>query len=667
MPAITIQDLNNAKTDVDHIAAIATSTALTATDRLGHTKLTVLGAVTTLAAFNPRGTRVNGAVYALKDIYTESGIAYVVVVPSFTSVSVAADTTAGNVAVYQRPANVTSARDYGAALNGTTDDSAALVAANAAAAGGPLLIDGIAKIVSATTITSPLVDTLKQIFTADSQVTIDNGGRVRPEWFGWSDGNIQRAVDSLPYPKGGKVVILNKVYPRSYYTAQAPMFDNRGGVPGVDYMVKPNIEIVGEKLPKFSDDNSGLKDGSIITGPFYVTSEATGFSIDKVGVDSGANVIAALYSGSTTVDAFCYLQVNKSAPIYGKGCTVGDIVGIGGGPANQCHAILIEAMDGATIGNVEGRQAFHGVVVKSKNIVGGHAVGKGSNGECVIFKSDDYAQLRNVKFDSVTGIGLNPGEPGYGFLIQAAGDYGQSVQVGAVYAESKALAMASMGNGTSHALVDVQIGNVLSQSCGAGYCVLGGADRVQAGNVVVNNSTDAVYVDQFTAGKANSIANLAVTVAVNGLNIYGKISVGAVAFDQISGKAVLHSTPQARIRISSRVNSNIGFSNDWNLQPALAGTWVNQGGGGPFSLTLDHGKVVMSGLIGGGSDTLVIVALDPRIRPPVNLGFNCIGYNGTVRAAVEVLVTTTGEVYATPLSATSNNLSLQGVSWDVPF
>lgn len=43
MPAITSLDLSNAKLDVDHIAAIATSSATTATDRLGHIKLTMHG------------------------------------------------------------------------------------------------------------------------------------------------------------------------------------------------------------------------------------------------------------------------------------------------------------------------------------------------------------------------------------------------------------------------------------------------------------------------------------------------------------------------------------------------------------------------------------------------------------------------------------------------
>ena len=44
MTAITITDLSNAKLDVDHIAAVANSTALTATDRLGAVKKTMAGA-----------------------------------------------------------------------------------------------------------------------------------------------------------------------------------------------------------------------------------------------------------------------------------------------------------------------------------------------------------------------------------------------------------------------------------------------------------------------------------------------------------------------------------------------------------------------------------------------------------------------------------------------
>lgn len=48
MSAVTIQQLNNAGSDCEHIADIATSAALTATDRLGRTKLTLQGALASL-------------------------------------------------------------------------------------------------------------------------------------------------------------------------------------------------------------------------------------------------------------------------------------------------------------------------------------------------------------------------------------------------------------------------------------------------------------------------------------------------------------------------------------------------------------------------------------------------------------------------------------------
>lgn len=79
MPSLTITDLNNAKLDVDHIAEIATSTADTATDRLGHVKKTLAGAVGTIAAINNRGPWISGTAYALKDLVSNSGIWYICV------------------------------------------------------------------------------------------------------------------------------------------------------------------------------------------------------------------------------------------------------------------------------------------------------------------------------------------------------------------------------------------------------------------------------------------------------------------------------------------------------------------------------------------------------------------------------------------------------------
>lgn len=100
MTAITVEDLDNAKLDVDHIAEIATSLEQTATDRLGHTKLTVTGAMDTLVAFNPRGDWVTATAYAVKDLFSSGGITYVAV-KAHTSTSIAADLAAGKIAIWQ--------------------------------------------------------------------------------------------------------------------------------------------------------------------------------------------------------------------------------------------------------------------------------------------------------------------------------------------------------------------------------------------------------------------------------------------------------------------------------------------------------------------------------------------------------------------------------------
>lgn len=95
MPAITSLDLSNAKLDVDHIAAIATSLQPTATDRLGHIKNTVMGAVSTIMAFNDRGSWSSGTSYSVKDLVrvTVSSVSswYVAVVPHISGISFSTD------------------------------------------------------------------------------------------------------------------------------------------------------------------------------------------------------------------------------------------------------------------------------------------------------------------------------------------------------------------------------------------------------------------------------------------------------------------------------------------------------------------------------------------------------------------------------------------------
>lgn len=117
MPALNINDLNNGKKDLDHIAEIATSINDTAVDRLGTTKLTVRGAINSLKAFNPRGAFAGGTLYATKDVYISGGIAYVALV-DHVSTTVDADQAAGKVTVHQGATREELATSTGSSLIG---------------------------------------------------------------------------------------------------------------------------------------------------------------------------------------------------------------------------------------------------------------------------------------------------------------------------------------------------------------------------------------------------------------------------------------------------------------------------------------------------------------------------------------------------------------------
>ncbi|MDY0748496.1 hypothetical protein SNE35_28610 [Paucibacter sp. R3-3] len=100
MPAITIQDLENAKLDTDLIAEVATSSQMTVVDRLGQTKQTMAGAVASLAAYTSRGDWVTGQTYALKDLSKQSGTWYMCLVGHVAG-TFATDLANGKWQIYQ--------------------------------------------------------------------------------------------------------------------------------------------------------------------------------------------------------------------------------------------------------------------------------------------------------------------------------------------------------------------------------------------------------------------------------------------------------------------------------------------------------------------------------------------------------------------------------------
>lgn len=186
MATISIPDLDRAKQDVDHIADIATSLANTATDRLGHVKLTMQGASNAVAAdvaavdaaaaqavidfqtaimtattINNRGAWAPATAYIIKDLVLFSGTWYVCVVAHTSSAAFSTDAPT-KWRVYQGVIAVDLAASGGAAMVGT----------NGPAANVQIDLDGLETAVSYG----------NKIINGDMRIDQRNGGAAAPDF-----------------------------------------------------------------------------------------------------------------------------------------------------------------------------------------------------------------------------------------------------------------------------------------------------------------------------------------------------------------------------------------------------------------------------------------------------------------------------------------------------
>ncbi|EFS2651972.1 phage tail protein, partial [Salmonella enterica] len=69
------------------------------------------------------------------------------------------------------------------------------------------------------------------------------------------------------------------------------------------------------------------------------------------------------------------------------------------------HSILLEQLEGVTLGYVECCGGFHGLTIKCQNLRGGRAHVYGQYGDGFILKSDSGGPCRDIRMDSIT-VGL---------------------------------------------------------------------------------------------------------------------------------------------------------------------------------------------------------------------------------------------------------------------
>jgi hypothetical protein len=569
-----------------------------------------------------------------------------------------------------------SVQDFGAVLNGSTDDSTAIFNANAEAIAAklPLLIPGVAHIASSITITAPLVDGLYQIFSTTSVVTINNGLPVRPEWFGMTIGAVNRAITSLP-STGGVIQLEDGTYPSNGY------FVGTTGAGSGSYVSKDNVSIIGQTMPTPTTDCRALVGGSIIQGAFYAY--ANNFSASNVGFDNGntyctTNAVApsdalALTYGNNALRAASALRYRAN---------LHNVIGLCNGPNDAFHAVI--AGEGYTnvtcTGDTVGMYGVHGVVIKCKNLTAQNIKAYLNYSDGVIIKSDSFVTDNSIDVQIESIISFVDGPDGYspyalpaaadesiGVFFHAMGANISKIQIGQINERGHRRGVYSQHDG-AYIIDSLQIGRIITDTnseVGVQFLTFAtnaSFQRCQIGDIVVRNTPKGVI----TAWATSSSLKIGTVHAVN-CSIAAVVTSGIAApfIDKVIAESCtavweITSTKAPRVGIVSQLGAvGVLYSSTGGGQvPALSNGWTFASGQEPFAVQLaDYGVRLKGLMLPGSSNT--ILTLPVAFRPDQASIQICAGLSGggATQAAVTLIIESTGNVIVNPNTGGTANVA----------
>lgn len=581
-----------------------------------------------------------------------------------------------------------STKQAGAIVDGVTNDSAAVASANAQAVsiGAQLLFEGVHHIGSPTTITAPIVDTMSQIFSLTSQVTIDNGQPVRPEWWGITNENIVHLAGlSLP-TKGGTVLLSNATYKKNNHVY------NTGA--GGKYWSKDNVKFVGAQMPTFTSDCKALTGGTIIQGSWL--SFANGCEYRDIGFDAGFTYTQTLNGGVAT-DAFSATYPSdaiKAANGLVLGLRTHNIVGLCNGPADAFHAVILAegTSNVSATGQIIGMYGIHGIIIKAAGVRAEQLIAYCNNSDGVIVKTDTQttAIATDIQIDRIASHNSGPtgfapyavgtniaGSLSSGVRFHAFGGSVGKVQIGAINESNHDLGIDTVFGG-AFTIDNLQIGSITTD----GNATTGGNwfataannifKRCQVGQMVNRNAPNGSICVWTTASdiKFGSVtgvncSNAAVAVSANATPIVDTlIAESCGAAWQITsngkprcGKVILTGTTAVYYQAAGS-----------GQVPALSNSWVQVGGGDTFNVLTTGYGIELNGLISPGSSN-VPMTLPQFAWPPTEKRFMLQGRAGATQAAVPVVISTAGVVTindsAGGTANATNYLSLAGIGYSI--
>ncbi|MDM3189089.1 hypothetical protein [Citrobacter sp. Cf101] len=205
--------------------------------------------------------------------------------------------------------------------------------------------------------------------------------------------SLRAAIESLPLT-GGKIVVPEGVFEAGDWTYNS------------NYMSKPNVAIIGEKMPTWNEDLSALTGGSIIKGRFNIW--AHNFQIENIGFDMGKTYVESKYPGKDpttdahplggTWDAFAFASPNNGTGPR-RNVRIKNIVGLLYNSATVGHAVLMEGISEGSAENTVALYGVHGNVIKAIQFHAKNLTSYGQSVNGTIIKSDTYALCGDVVVD----------------------------------------------------------------------------------------------------------------------------------------------------------------------------------------------------------------------------------------------------------------------------
>lgn len=365
--------------------------------------------------------------------------------------------------------------------------------------------------------------------------------------------HLEAAIDALP-PTGGTVFV-----PVGRWLAGPGGVAYAGG-----YMDKPNVRVVGAKLPRVSATADRLEAGSVIAGTLVVF--ADGFETDAVGYDLGKATVDTYLGGADTHTGgaptrgdwtpLAIAQPNQVTPLPGRrGVRIGSVIALSRDSQSLGHSILVEGCTGVTIDHAVGVGSYHGVAVKSRAVKAGALSGWATSKNAVIVKADSYAPAGDVTVKTVESLTDIPGVTPGGWwtpvasenalMLQAYGDDLTSVQVDTVRNDGAWRSVYYSGGPSVHEIVDPQIGQVLATNESAHGSLINGVSndgtahvrRPQIGRMIVTGASASGIEWADTEGDLLMVGDLRVQACRRALSLIGA---SRVKIDSIRGDDLVY-------------------------------------------------------------------------------------------------------------------------------